>query len=176
MPVVRAGIPFLAALANGTTMLAEHKRPLPQPQGSSSIGLAQGDSVVRNFGLVNDLCLRVSLAYPLGHHSPGGRSAAALRENYSVWFESRSGHWRVSGLVCSRKEVFHRPGPVSEGLNHGYLTYTLRVLPRQVESPPIISYRAKGRLPHHPEIPLVAPSLTRPSHTRRRYLRLTLGM
>jgi hypothetical protein len=80
-------------------MLAEHKRPLPQPQGGSSIGLAQVDSVVRNFGLVNDLCLRVGLAYPLGHRAPAWQRPAAPRENYSVWSESRGGQGRVSGIV-----------------------------------------------------------------------------
>jgi hypothetical protein len=62
-------------------------------------GLAEVDSVVRNFLLVNDFCLRVGLAYLLCHRTPSKCRPAAPRENYSVWSESRSGQWRVSGIV-----------------------------------------------------------------------------
>ena len=99
MPVVGAGVSLLAALANGTSVLAEYKGPLSQTQGSGSIGLAQIDSVVRNFGLVNDFSLGVGLANPLGYHASGGHGPAAARENYPLRSESWGGQWRVTGIV-----------------------------------------------------------------------------
>jgi len=99
VPVVRAGIALLAALADGTSVFAEYKGPLPPPQGGSRINLAQVDAVVRNFGLVNDFCLGVGLAYSPGQRAPAGRSPAAAREDYPPWLKSWGGQWHVTGIV-----------------------------------------------------------------------------